>query len=627
MSIVPDKSRIPMGRETPINSDTVKPTWTMRGTPSKAVDTALGYLWQDYSERPHEWRHSARSYMSAILRHNNILNNVTIDYLLERTWLMVEENEWLGNRRMLMRCFGTVCRNYEHEKQVAKQAKREQTPLVEKLNWERKVKHPELFNPDGSQRGYYENGTVPDTTGIATSVEDFVARQRTAPPVAPEPSEDKLDTWLPRWSAVKEPTLEKQLFSAAGHFKRELHLIKPDASEGEEMRSALQSDLEEYIEAHGINQTCMTLQSRLDYLKENKAVTAPTTEQTDELTTHWSATPENMAVIAKNLEAEAYDLQIPPNEILTEAEKTIGRWTDFFTGREALAAVKIAWKEKIVQKADNLNESAAVGPDRPASQGTGLPESVASSDPAKPKTQPKPQSNASFKKATKKDSKLRLALGGVPGGGKTYTALQIATEMFPNGKIAVLDTEQRSAAKYADIFNFDVLEITDDFRPEKYIEAIHLAEDEGYDVLILDSFSHEWAAQGGILDIVDHWKESHPTRDGKEDGRAAWGHASPRHNDLVQTILQSKIHIIATMRCKWKTVAARDENKRPISVKVIGDLEQRQKIEYEFDIVALCDQNQDLIIDKTRCTELRGYKGNCAGKEVARRIAKWLNIA
>src|SRR5690606_34635021 len=104
-----------------------------------------------------------------------------------------------------------------------------------------------------------------------------------------------------------------------------------------------------------------------------------------------------------------------------------------------------------------------------------------------------------FKKATKSQAKLRMAITGPSGSGKTYTALSVGT---PLGRIAVIDTERGSASKYADLFDFDVLELTE-YNPRNYIEAIRAACAGGYDVLIIDSLSHAWSGQGGVLELVD----------------------------------------------------------------------------------------------------------------------------
>ena len=106
-----------------------------------------------------------------------------------------------------------------------------------------------------------------------------------------------------------------------------------------------------------------------------------------------------------------------------------------------------------------------------------------------------------FVKATTFSPKLRMALSGPPGSGKTYTALKIATAMKCK-TIAVIDTENASAAKYRHDFNFDVgvLEI---FSPLAYVAEIEEAEKAGYDIIIIDSLSHAWDGEGGALEMAD----------------------------------------------------------------------------------------------------------------------------
>lgn len=99
-----------------------------------------------------------------------------------------------------------------------------------------------------------------------------------------------------------------------------------------------------------------------------------------------------------------------------------------------------------------------------------------------------------FTRATKLEAKLRLALAAPSEAGKTYTALQLATHL--GGPLAVIDTERGSASKFADLFPFDVLELAS-FHPQRYIDAIHDAEEGGYSVLIIDSLSHAWAGKDG----------------------------------------------------------------------------------------------------------------------------------
>ncbi len=106
-----------------------------------------------------------------------------------------------------------------------------------------------------------------------------------------------------------------------------------------------------------------------------------------------------------------------------------------------------------------------------------------------------------FKKAERKNAKLRLALAGPTGSGKTMGALLIAKGI--GGKVAVVDTENSSAELYADVMHFDTANIQPPYSPKKFISAIEEAEKAGYTTVILDSITHEWSGVGGCLEMVD----------------------------------------------------------------------------------------------------------------------------
>ncbi len=227
-----------------------------------------------------------------------------------------------------------------------------------------------------------------------------------------------------------------------------------------------------------------------------------------------------------------------------------------------------------------------------------------------------------FVKATKHEAKLRLALAGPSGFGKTYTALQLATHL--GGPIAVVDTERGSARKYADLFTFDVLEL-DSFHPQGYIDAIHDAEAAGYAVLILDSLSHAWTGKDGALELVDKAAKRLATtyRSGKEDSFAAWREVTPIHNALVDAMVQSRLHLIVTLRTKTEYVVETKDGRtapRKIGLAPI----QRDGLEYEFDVFADLDQDNTLIVRKTRCPALAGGVFAKAGKDVAAILNTWL---
>jgi hypothetical protein len=227
-----------------------------------------------------------------------------------------------------------------------------------------------------------------------------------------------------------------------------------------------------------------------------------------------------------------------------------------------------------------------------------------------------------FTKATKHEAKLRLALAGPSGFGKTYTALQLATHL--GGPIAVVDTERGSARKYADLFTFDVLEL-DSFHPQGYIDAIRDAEAAGYAVLILDSLSHAWVGKDGALELVDKAAKrlAASYRSGKEDSFAAWREVTPIHNALVDAMVQSRLHLIVTLRTKTEYVVETKDGRtapRKIGLAPI----QRDGLEYEFDVFADLDQDNNLIVRKTRCPALAGGVFAKAGKEVAAILNTWL---
>jgi len=201
-----------------------------------------------------------------------------------------------------------------------------------------------------------------------------------------------------------------------------------------------------------------------------------------------------------------------------------------------------------------------------------------------------------FVKATKQQLKARVALDGPSGAGKTYTALVLATALAgANGKIAVIDTERGSAKLYADKFNFDVLELST-FSPATYTEAIDAAEQAGYSVVVIDSLTHAWEGEEGALDQVDKAAT-------RQQGNhfTAWKDVTPLHRRMVDAILQSKCHVVATMRSKMEYVQEKDDRGKTTIRKVGMAPIQRQGMEYEFTVVGDMDIDHHLSISKTRC--------------------------
>lgn len=221
-----------------------------------------------------------------------------------------------------------------------------------------------------------------------------------------------------------------------------------------------------------------------------------------------------------------------------------------------------------------------------------------------------------FSKALKSDSKIKMAIVGPAGSGKTYSALAVASGL---GRVAVIDSEHGSASKYADVFDFDVVNL-DQHHPQTYIDMIKGAEGGGYDVLVVDSLSHAWNGVSGALELVD--AAAAKSRSG--NGFVAWKDVTPLQRRLVDVILSSGMHIICTMRAKTEYVIE-SINGRSISRKVgIGPV-QRDGIEYEFDIVGEIDQSHIMTITKTRIPALDNFH-EIPGSRFVEIISKWFSL-
>jgi hypothetical protein len=235
------------------------------------------------------------------------------------------------------------------------------------------------------------------------------------------------------------------------------------------------------------------------------------------------------------------------------------------------------------------NQTAAVMPERLASA-QHQPQNTAES---------KLNGSVTFPKAFKRDAKLRFAVCGPSGSGKTYTLLKLATEF--GGPVALVDTERGSASKYADLFDFDVLELNS-YDPVRLIEIIDYAAAHHYRVLCIDSLSHFWIGKDGELDKVDRAAR----RMQNPNSFAAWKQVTPLHNALIDKIIGAPLHILVSMRAKTEWVLDRDDKGKTAPRKVGLAPVMRDGIEYEFDVCGDMDHENTLDITKSRCPKLTG---------------------
>ncbi len=228
-----------------------------------------------------------------------------------------------------------------------------------------------------------------------------------------------------------------------------------------------------------------------------------------------------------------------------------------------------------------------------------------------------------FQPASRKKTKLRMALDGPSGSGKTFSALRFAFAL--GKKIGVIDTEYGSASKYQgespDGFpwEFQVLELAR-FSPLDYIEAIRAAAAAGFDVLVIDSLSHAWAGKDGALEQVD----KAASKSKSNNTYFAWRDVTPMHNEMVDAIIRAPMHVIATMRSKMEYVVETDERGKSVPRKIGMAPVQRQGMEYEFDIVGDIDVDHKLIVSKSRCSAVADAVVKKPGPEFMTAIRTWL---
>lgn len=219
-----------------------------------------------------------------------------------------------------------------------------------------------------------------------------------------------------------------------------------------------------------------------------------------------------------------------------------------------------------------------------------------------------------FHKAERKRSKLRLALYGITNSGKTYSALRIAKGI--GGKIAMIDTESGRGEFYSEEFDYDVKQIEAPFAIQKYVEIIKAAEKASYNVLIIDSLSHAWSGQGGILSVVD---------DSGSNKFGGWKHATPLQNELIETITNSKMHIIVTMRAKAEWVLELNEKGKQAPRKVGMGFVQREGVDYEFTVVMQMSPEKNIAYVEKDNTRNYNHEYVQPSEEMGAKFIEWLN--
>ena len=196
-----------------------------------------------------------------------------------------------------------------------------------------------------------------------------------------------------------------------------------------------------------------------------------------------------------------------------------------------------------------------------------------------------------LKKAERKQARIKMALQGPSGSGKTYSALLIAYGLCHDwNKIALIDTENQSSHLYAHLGSYQVLSLDPPFSPERYITALKTCIEAGAEIIIIDSISHEWEGEGGILSIHGNMTGNSFTN---------WNVVTPRHNAFINAIIQCPVHLIATIRSKQDYVLS-EKNGKYVPEKVGLKGVTREGVDYEMTLVLELDIKHNTTATKDR---------------------------
>lgn len=241
-----------------------------------------------------------------------------------------------------------------------------------------------------------------------------------------------------------------------------------------------------------------------------------------------------------------------------------------------------------------------------------------------------------FKKAKREQVRIKVSIAGPAGSGKTMSSLLMAYGLtkaeFPNlseaevwDKICLIDTESGSGSLYVGkqvgpttIGAYNTIDLTPPFEPSVFVDAIHMAENHGMNVIIIDSLSHAWAGSGGALDMQGKIAE----RSG--NSWTAWRSITPQHNKLVDAMLQSPAHVIANMRAKMEyQQTTNSDGKKQIKAMGMGVV-MREGIEYEFTCSFMLDYDHVANATKDRTTIFDG-KYFVIDENTGKQMYAWLS--
>jgi hypothetical protein len=220
-----------------------------------------------------------------------------------------------------------------------------------------------------------------------------------------------------------------------------------------------------------------------------------------------------------------------------------------------------------------------------------------------------------IQQANKANKKLRIALYGDSGNGKTHSALDMARAF--GDRVLVIDSEDGASNSFSDLFAFHVLKI-DDPTLDTYALAIDMAikNQSQFDCVIIDSLSHAW--QDALKQVSTF-----------SNTTLGWGKITPKWDSMMHRIKKLNCHVIVTMRAKTR----QEGNQSYLTY------DSRDNSDYEFDLmlqmVGIKNDN-GITVAKARVTKNRFNTDNPklkinaelnAGVSLMKYIIEWQSTA
>jgi hypothetical protein len=226
-----------------------------------------------------------------------------------------------------------------------------------------------------------------------------------------------------------------------------------------------------------------------------------------------------------------------------------------------------------------------------------------------------------FAPAERRNTHLLVALAGASGSGKTFSAMNLATGICGDKPFAVIDTEAGRALHYADQFNFRHADFAPPFTPERYLEAVKAAEAAGFEAIVVDSMSHEFDGEGGIMEMAEN---------SGIKGPGAWLKPKMRHKAMMNAFLQVRVHLIFCLRAEEKIDMSKKDDRGRVIVENAGWFPiQEKRFMYEMTASFTLNPSNPGIVDLTLPHKVQDQHrmsfipGTHITKEAGARLATW----